>query len=68
MQVALGFERVPLPVRLIPLHNRKVARLLDMFLLGSEDGGCVITPFDQRWLDPTFRSIYEEARGQEVEP
>ena len=46
---------------------RKVACLLDMFLLGSEDGGCVITPFDQRWLDPTFRSIYEEARGQEVE-
>jgi hypothetical protein len=28
-------------------------------LLG--DGGCVIAPFDERWLDDNFRKMYETA-------
>lgn len=28
-------------------------------LLGYDDGGCVITAFDKRWLDPKFREAME---------
>lgn len=33
--------------------------LLEHKLLGYEDGGCVITAFDKRWLDPKFREAME---------
>jgi hypothetical protein len=25
--------------------------------------GCVVAPFDERWLDPKFRAVYEKAVG-----
>jgi hypothetical protein len=33
---------------------RAIAQLLD-------DGGCVIAPFDERWLDDTFRNTVQSA-------
>ena len=47
-----------------------VVRLIDMFLLGDDDGGCVVQPFDQRWLDPGFRGHYKGAckLDQEMTP
>lgn len=41
---------------------RFAAYMIETTLLGYEDGGCVITAFDQRWLDPDFRKVMQEAR------
>lgn len=39
---------------------RRVVFVLDRYLLGYEEGGCIITPFDKRLLDPKFRAMEEE--------
>lgn len=41
---------------------RRMANLIEMRLLGGS--GCVITAFDDRWLDPTFRTAMAAARGE----
>lgn len=38
---------------------RFAAFMLEHDLLGSDEGGCVITAFDQRKLDPEWRAWYE---------
>lgn len=38
---------------------RRITWALTRDLLGYEDGGCVITAFDRRWLDPEWRAWYE---------
>ena len=40
------------------------AFILNHKLLGYDDGGCVITAFDKRWLDPEFREAMEKVRAQ----
>ena len=40
------------------------AFILTHKLLGYDDGGCVITAFDKRWLDPNFREAMEQVRAQ----
>ena len=40
------------------------AFILNHKLLGYDDGGCVITAFDKRWLDPNFREAMEQVRAQ----
>lgn len=41
---------------------RRIANSLVRDLYGYDDGGCVITAFDKRWLDPEFRRVMEEVR------
>lgn len=36
-----------------------VSFILTHKLLGYDDGGCVVTAFDKRWLDPEFRRMME---------
>lgn len=38
---------------------RFTAFMIQTKLLGHDDGGCVITSFDKRWLDPKFRQAME---------
>jgi hypothetical protein len=40
---------------------RRVRNLIERDLLGV-GGGCVITPFDYRWLDPEFRRVMNQVR------
>ena len=44
-------------------RNKWLAFMLEHDLLGSDEGGCVITAFDLRWLDDGFRSMMEEVRN-----
>lgn len=42
---------------------RYLANMIRMQLYGFENNsGCVIRPFDDRWLDDDFRKIYEDAQ------
>jgi len=41
---------------------RKRAGMLQMKFMGGE--GCVIRPFDSRWLDDDFRAIMENVRRE----
>lgn len=45
-------------------RNHWVVFILNHKLLGYDDGGCVITAFDQRWLDDKFRADMEQVRAQ----
>lgn len=42
---------------------RAVHTALTRELLGHEDGGCVIVPFDARWLDEPFRALMAKVRA-----
>jgi len=43
---------------------RAVHSALRRDLYGYDDGGCVITAFDKRWLDPEFRDAMAEVWSQ----
>lgn len=47
---------------------RAVHGALSRDLLGREEGGCVITPFDARWLGEPFRSFMAEVQASLAEP
>jgi hypothetical protein len=39
-------------------------QVIEKDLLGFDDGGCVITPFDKRWLDPASRETMTAVRAE----
>ena len=40
-------------------RHRFAAFMIQQRFLGHEDGGCVITSFDLRWLDDNFREMWQ---------
>jgi hypothetical protein len=42
---------------------RAVHAALRRELYGHEDGGCVVTSFDARWLNPEFRAAMTQVRA-----
>jgi hypothetical protein len=41
----------------------RIRRWFEYQMLGSDKGGCVVAPFDRRWLDPKFREAMEQVRA-----
>jgi hypothetical protein len=61
-----GFERMMADDGQSAAASRWRSRwqVIEKDLLGFDDGGCVITPFDKRWLDLTFRETMTAVRAE----